>query len=280
MGVRLKLCVALWVGLLWGWSGGANGLRDRWLEPCARQGFEAIFDHKRYTVKAPKSKSLPTLMAQGELDWDDGQLRIFMRYKLRQEDGSRHALLRGAEQFRDIVEHFGERATGIAARWDVGSGLTDNIDEFNRLTSAPHNLSEEEAARQTWTGRQALQNGFTEVHVKEVRTHSGRYTSVRVNFDRPQSSAQPQNLRAAMRVDVEMNPRLYRVVYRGRPDEGGWVDRIAFDARRVGDRLMIYVDKGSPGKSWPDVNQDEEVKKILDYFKNTYREYEVTVTQH
>lgn len=86
--------------------------------------------------------------------------------------------------FKRIVSHFSaNNPRYICGNWLYGV----NLATFNRLTSPPHNLSHEEAARKTWTGRMAAKQGFTRVLVKSTNYDSvaKKYDAVFVEFYRP-----------------------------------------------------------------------------------------------
>jgi len=104
----------------------------------------------------------------------DGLLEIDLRTKL--EDGTRSIVLHGAEQFRRILRHFAGRFRGIRGNWQHG----DNLKVFNRTTAA--GMTSEEAALQTWTGRQAQAAGFSRVENIRAFGSPGVYTDVRVDF--------------------------------------------------------------------------------------------------
>lgn len=66
---------------------------------------------------------------------------------------------------------------GVRGDWTFG----DNLATVNRLT-AGNQMTLEEASRQTWTYRQASQNGFTRYHYLDSDGSSGNYTEVQVVF--------------------------------------------------------------------------------------------------
>ena len=105
---------------------------------------------------------------------EDGLLPITLRTKL--EDGVRSTELQGAEQFRHILRHFASRFRAIRGNWVYG----DNLKAFN--TGVAEGLSWEQAALQTWTGRQALAAGYDRVEVLEWHGLPGSFKQVKVNF--------------------------------------------------------------------------------------------------
>ncbi len=111
----------------------------------------------------------------------DGMLNITLRTRL--EDGTRSSAIRGAEQFQAIIQHFAGRSKGIRGSWTYG----DNLDAFNQATVA--GLPPEEAALVTWSGKQAAQAGYTRVIILLLSGLPGDYTSVKVNFLRPEEHA-------------------------------------------------------------------------------------------
>lgn len=84
---------------------------------------------------------------------------------------------RGNVLFKEMIKHFGDTAKGVVGSWTHG----DNLSAFNRLTA--QGVSLEEAAFQTWTGRQAARNGFTKVEVIADGA-PGAFTRVLAKFTR------------------------------------------------------------------------------------------------
>lgn len=69
--------------------------------------------------------------------------------------------LRGTELFAFAIKHFDmENINEIRGKWDNHS---DNYKQYSQALK--QNFSKEEAARKTWTGKQALKFGFSEVEV-------------------------------------------------------------------------------------------------------------------
>lgn len=84
---------------------------------------------------------------------------------------------RGHVLFKAMIDHFGDAASGVVGAWTYG----ENLAVFNRLTA--QGLSLEVAAAQTWTGGQAVRNGFTKVEVT-AEGALGAYTRVLARFTR------------------------------------------------------------------------------------------------
>jgi hypothetical protein len=110
---------------------------------------------------------------------ENGELQFVMRTRI--QGGPRSALLRGHEQFQRVLAHFRGSFRAIRGSWSYG----DNLAEFNRLTG--RGVSPQEAATQTWTGRQAGQAGYTRAVINPRGTEGtpGNYTKVSVTFERP-----------------------------------------------------------------------------------------------
>jgi hypothetical protein len=64
----------------------------------------------------------------------------------------------GKEFFAAMMNHFNARIVMIESDWSVASGLTANIDRFNRACAA--GITVENAAALTWTGLRASEHGF------------------------------------------------------------------------------------------------------------------------
>lgn len=105
---------------------------------------------------------------------ENGFLQITLRTKL--ENGTRSKVLQGAEQFQLILQHFTGRFHAIRGNWVYG----DNLRSFNVGVAA--GMSLEQAALQTWTGRQATAAGFGRVEIVEVYDLLGSFSQVKVNF--------------------------------------------------------------------------------------------------
>jgi hypothetical protein len=90
----------------------------------------------------------------------------------------------GREFFAAMMDHFAPQVRVIQADWNRASGLTTNIDQFNRATAA--GLDPERAAALTWTGLRASEYGYDVVSITatDPATPSVSYDTVRVEFCR------------------------------------------------------------------------------------------------
>jgi len=70
----------------------------------------------------------------------------------------------------------------IWAQWDMNG---ENLKNFVKFISPPYNLSEEEAAKRTWTGKRALEHGFTKVSNIRIFRHEGKNIHVLLYFEKP-----------------------------------------------------------------------------------------------
>lgn len=93
-------------------------------------------------------------------------------------DTGQRGSVRGQTPFDLMMQHFGDGVLAIRGLWMEGT----NLEGFNRATAAGMTLSD--AARQTWTGRQAVRHGFsTVVHGKMIGS-AGYYGWVEMTFFR------------------------------------------------------------------------------------------------
>ena len=89
------------------------------------------------------------------------------------------AVPRGHVLFQAMINYFGTRARGVIGSWTYGT----NLAKFNELTA--QRLTFEQAVAGTWTGIQALENGFRTVTIIGTPTGTpGAYTRVLVEFTR------------------------------------------------------------------------------------------------
>lgn len=121
------------------------------------------------------------------------QLRINIYTKGQQ--GQRNSYLRGRDQFKKILNHFEGKFDEILGWWvrfevelatyngTDASEVGDNLAEFNQ--NIRNGFSVEDAAFETWTGRQAKANKFTKVHVTRMSGAPGNYYDVTAIFSRP-----------------------------------------------------------------------------------------------
>jgi hypothetical protein len=128
--------------------------------------------------------SNPRFSSRAELE--NGILTITLRTVL--DDGSRSSILRGAEEFSNIMAHFGAAVQAIKGSWQFGT----NLATINSLTAAGMPL--EQAVRQTWSATQAARFGFSAVTITEPTAGSrpeGGYTTVKALFTRPTAETLP-----------------------------------------------------------------------------------------
>jgi len=82
--------------------------------------------------------------------------------------------------FQQMIRHFGTSVVAIQGNW-VGAS-SDNLTAINTLTAGGA-MTVEEAAKQSWTGMRAKDNGFTQVHLRGTPIGTpGQYASVQVLF--------------------------------------------------------------------------------------------------
>ena len=86
----------------------------------------------------------------------------------------------GKSLFNEAWDDLGRRATAIGGKWVTK--MPDNLNSFNRYINEGKSL--EEAARLTFTGRQAAVRGFTTVEFQKLEGTPGAYTNVEVVFRR------------------------------------------------------------------------------------------------
>ena len=92
--------------------------------------------------------------------------------------------VRGSVLFDMMMRQFGIRVLSITGIWYDGT----NLDDLNRLSGSGLNL--QEAAAQTWTGRQAARHGFTAVKLLEkIGSRAGMYPMAKFQFTRPATEA-------------------------------------------------------------------------------------------
>jgi hypothetical protein len=119
----------------------------------------------------------PTLGIGSTRD-DLGTLKFVIRAK-DEDDGSR-SVVRGKVLFQLILSHYANHTiTTVATHW---SDESTNLAEFNQLIGS--GLSEEDAARGTWTGLQLVPLGFTRVEFVEKIGPRWPFALVRALFTR------------------------------------------------------------------------------------------------
>ena len=95
--------------------------------------------------------------------------------------------VRGSDVFSEIVSkidkiHGAENIKFFYAEW--GDLYPDNLNTFNRLLRENPNMSLEDAARATFSGKMAERHGFTKIENIHKVGDRGNYTEVNVNFER------------------------------------------------------------------------------------------------
>lgn len=111
---------------------------------------------------------------------------VSMDIRLRSTNGLVRSAQSGKDLYRKMIRHFGVRKiVAIQARWFS----EDNYQEFSK--NLKQGLSLEEAALQTWSGRQATLYGFSYVnsvafrHAKDAKNPKVQIRWVEVFFERP-----------------------------------------------------------------------------------------------
>ena len=90
---------------------------------------------------------------------------------------------KGSVMFQDAMDALGSSVRGIRGKWLSGSGeLQDNLDSFN--AGIQSGLTPQEAALNTFTGKMAALNGFTNATIESTVGPMGEYTSASVVFTR------------------------------------------------------------------------------------------------
>jgi hypothetical protein len=97
----------------------------------------------------------------------------------------RRGAVPGNEFFEAMMASFRARVTRIEGHWVAGIDLDTNIDQFNYWTGpSGGNTPDQEAARRTWTGRQAARHRFGKVTIifKDPPNAPGNYIEVIAHF--------------------------------------------------------------------------------------------------
>jgi filamentous hemagglutinin family protein len=110
----------------------------------------------------------PLISAHADMNWRvEGQLSISIRtYANDGADVLRIDGFTGTKAYDDIFSHFGDRVTSVK-----NSYISDNAKSFNEFVSQGSSL--EQAAMQTWDGKQMLNRGFSNVEVKVTPNVNG-----------------------------------------------------------------------------------------------------------
>ncbi|UKB82441.1 hypothetical protein LF887_15670 [Chryseobacterium sp. MEBOG06] len=88
--------------------------------------------------------------------------------------------IRGKDVFNSLIEHLKLNKIdfdGIKGLWVANS---DNLIDFNKVVK--NGLFLREAAFETWTGKRALEHGFTKALVTEIKPSNPPYTAITVKF--------------------------------------------------------------------------------------------------
>lgn len=93
----------------------------------------------------------------------------------------------GHLMFRDLMTAVGDNVRTIHGHWMATENARSNLDEFN--AGIRSELTPEEAAQNTFTGRWARDWGFTEVTVSSEDGFTGHSSTVNAKFTRPEDSA-------------------------------------------------------------------------------------------
>ncbi len=116
----------------------------------------------------------------GWLDRNTGMVEFSLRTHLKTKEGLYRACWNGREKVHEMLNHFGlENVKMIKGVWRNG----DNLETFDRLVAT--GMPPEKAASQTWTGRAAAREGFTEVKITAYDVNRGKTQKVVVVFSRP-----------------------------------------------------------------------------------------------
>lgn len=269
---RKFLHCRVWILALAGVSIGsahAVDLPKKWQKSCAAREFDAVFLRDSYHL-SHVSKDGEVFMRAKPVDSNDGKTRLYFFVQTRDPDtGFRHPLMRGQEQFQDMLKYFKGRFEGIGGSWVKGYGV-DNLAEFNRLTG--QGMAPEEAARRTWTGQQALKAGFTRVHVDIIKGYPGHYKKVEAHFDPPE----PLPLgKSPKRLEVAMTGDTYRVEYESpkHVDEDGedWTHHLYVAGHREDDGQLTLTFNAGREKEWSAAHlADTHLPAILEHFRGRF----------
>ncbi len=95
--------------------------------------------------------------------------------------------MRAKALFKLAFDHVKENVKSIEGSWNryFNGKPTSNLNTYIKYTSPPFNLSPSESAKKTFTGEQAVERGFTQVKVQEIRDRTGKLLRVVAHFYRP-----------------------------------------------------------------------------------------------
>ncbi len=140
-------------------------------------GFSVRTGSNRLTIERRRNEENHILFADGQII---GRGILSLGLLTRSEVApERLAGFRGQALFDLMMEYFEGQVRGVSGEWLSGS---DNLAAFQSLVWSEANL--QTAAKGTWSGRQALRHGYTEVEILDAATDpfSGEYTKVVVLF--------------------------------------------------------------------------------------------------
>ena len=129
-------------------------------------------NHYRYHVADPIDSRFEATASVNK-----GELLLDIIVEL--ESGERSTVLRGPDELRKILAHFVPRYQSVRVCWSCG----ENLKAFNRATAV--GAAADEAALQTWTGRQLALAGYSNVSIQSLEGSTGRFTTVTVCFSKP-----------------------------------------------------------------------------------------------
>lgn len=137
-----------------------------------RAGFTIDATHDRITIE--HKTRYPHAWAR-MLDRDLMMMGLYVKGPR----GGRVAGFDGHLIFKLFLDYFGSRVQAVLGNWE---GDSDNLAQFNGLSQR---LPLEEAARKTWTGRQAVLHGYTHVFILDTKGSPGAFERVAVEFQKP-----------------------------------------------------------------------------------------------
>lgn len=107
---------------------------------------------------------------------------VRMHFKTKDPKERRVRGFQGSKEFDAILDRFQGRFTHLVGLWQLGS---DNLQEFNAALQKTPRPTIEEAALQTWTGKQAVRHGYTQVKVEIANKIGDAYDVVKVTYWKP-----------------------------------------------------------------------------------------------
>jgi len=146
---------------------------------CEKQFLQLRAREQHYALSDSRYNNL---FVEGRLEGETLSLYIYTKTP----SGERSPLIRGKEAFAKVMEHFGPEVKRIKGNWTTSTSEkygSDNLKTLNELTSK--GISIEDAAKETWTGKQAATFGFTQVKKTFSEGSPGQYSLVEVLFTKP-----------------------------------------------------------------------------------------------